>query len=40
MGLMTNIVALKATAGGLALGLLLGGALAVAAHQRMQKQGS
>jgi len=40
MGCLTNIVALKATAGGLALGLVLGGALAAAAHQRMQQQES
>lgn len=38
MGLITNIVAVKASTAGLALGLLLGGALAVAVHRKMQQE--
>lgn len=38
MAVTTNIVAFKASAAGLALGLLLGGALAVAVHRKIQQQ--
>ena len=35
MGLLNGVVALKATAAGLALGLAIGGGLALAAHGAM-----
>lgn len=38
MGLITNLVALKATASGMALGLAIGATLATAAHVHLAQR--